>query len=100
MDNWDTAKLESVVASKHASSNGNNPTAIVCKFFLEALEERKYGWFWGCPNGGDRCKYRHALPPGYVLKLRETDEEKLRRLEDEKENQITLEEFLEKEVSF
>lgn len=23
--------------------------------------------FWKCPNGSD-CKYRHALPPGYVLK--------------------------------
>jgi len=23
--------------------------------------------FWQCPNGKE-CKYRHALPPGYVLK--------------------------------
>lgn len=23
--------------------------------------------FWKCPNG-DECKYRHALPPNYVLK--------------------------------
>ena len=23
--------------------------------------------FWQCPNGRE-CKYRHALPPGYVLK--------------------------------
>ena len=28
----------------------------------------RYGWFWECPNGGDKCQYRHALPPGYVLK--------------------------------
>ena len=26
------------------------------------------GRFWQCPNGGKDCKYRHALPPGYVLK--------------------------------
>lgn len=23
--------------------------------------------FWQCPNGKE-CQYRHALPPGYVLK--------------------------------
>ena len=23
--------------------------------------------FWKCPSG-DECKYRHALPAGYVLK--------------------------------
>ncbi len=26
-----------------------------------------YYRFWKCPNGAE-CKYRHALPPGYVLK--------------------------------
>lgn len=36
----------------------------VCKYFLDALEKRLYGWFWVCPNGGDKCQYRHALPPG------------------------------------
>jgi len=24
--------------------------------------------FWECPNGNDKCVYRHALPPDYVLK--------------------------------
>lgn len=23
--------------------------------------------FWSCPNGKE-CKYKHALPPGYILK--------------------------------
>lgn len=41
---------------------------IVCKFFLEAVEKEKYGWNWTCPNGGDKCKYKHCLPPGYKLK--------------------------------
>ena len=36
----------------------------ICKHFIEAIEKRLYGWFWVCPNGGDACKYRHALPPG------------------------------------
>lgn len=35
----------------------------VCKFFLEAVETNKYGWFWSCPTG-DGCIYRHCLPPG------------------------------------
>ena len=29
---------------------------------------RRYGWFWLCPNGGDSCKYKHSLPPGFVYK--------------------------------
>ena len=39
------------------------------------------------------CKYRHALPPGFILKQRGKKEDK-----DEEEHTITLEEFLETEV--
>lgn len=42
---------------------------------------------------GDNCQYRHALPPGFVLKS-----EKKAREEAEKANTISLEEFLETEV--
>jgi hypothetical protein len=42
---------------------------------------------------GDNCKYRHALPPGFVLKSQRKKEE-----EDAKRKEITLEEFLEVEV--
>ena len=66
MDTWDQAKLEEVVAKKHGKGIPTT-TEIVCKYFLQAVEESKYGWFWQCPNG-DSCKYRHALPPGFVLK--------------------------------
>ena len=69
MEDWDQATLEAAIAQKHGTEPGNNPnnrTNIICKFFLEAVEKRQYGWFWSCPNGRD-CKYRHALPPGYVL---------------------------------
>lgn len=53
---------------------------------------RRYGWFWECPNG-ENCHYRHALPPGFVLKSQK------KALEDaEKANAISLEEFLEVEV--
>lgn len=68
MEDWDQAKLESVVAEKHGGENLNNKTTISCKHFLDAVEKRLYGWFWVCPGGGVDCKYRHALPPGYVLK--------------------------------
>lgn len=95
MDKWDEAKLASVIATKQG--NSNLPTEIVCKYFIDAIEARKYGWFWDCPNGNDKCKYRHALPPGFVLKKKETDEERREREEREKENELTIEDFLETE---
>eukprot|EP00877_Chromochloris_zofingiensis_P008620 jgi/Chrzof1/4010/Cz13g17040.t1 len=67
MEDWDQETLEKVVKEKHGSEKPTNTTNIICKFFLDAVEKRQYGWFWKCPNGSD-CKYRHALPPGYVLK--------------------------------
>ncbi|RIB01506.1 hypothetical protein C2G38_1992815 [Gigaspora rosea] len=90
MDKWDQTKLEQVVTSKHG--NPKTTTDIVCKYFLEAIENQKYGWFWECPNGGKNCKYRHALPPGFVLKTKAQ-----KKIEEEEANQITLEEFLETE---
>ena len=64
---WDEAKLRSVVLSK--KGNQRTTTDKVCKFFIQAIEDGKYGWFWICPNGGDKCMYKHALPPGYVSHL-------------------------------
>ena len=43
---------------------------------------------------GLTCKYRHALPPGFILKSQKKKEE-----EDAKKVVITLEEFLDVEVS-
>lgn len=61
---WDEEKLRSVVLSK--KGNQKTTTDKVCKYFVTAIEDGKYGWFWTCPNGGDKCMYKHALPPGYV----------------------------------
>lgn len=61
----------------------------ICKFFLEAVEKSKYGWFWECPNG-ETCIYRHALPQGYVLKR---DKKKL----DDKGPEISLVDLIERE---
>ncbi len=59
---WDEEKLRSVVMSK--KGNQRSTTDKVCRYFIEAIEDGKYGWFWICPNGADKCMYKHALPPG------------------------------------
>ncbi|KAI9227174.1 MAG: hypothetical protein DHS80DRAFT_17622 [Piptocephalis tieghemiana] len=87
MDTWDQAKLEKVVTSKNG--NPKTTTDIVCKYFLDAIDQCKYGWFWECPNGPS-CKYRHALPPGFVLKKKNAGKK-------DDEDEISLETFLETE---
>jgi hypothetical protein len=53
----------------------------------------RFGWFWECPSGGEKCQYKHALPPGFVLKSQKKAEAEAARA-----NVISLEEFLEVEV--
>uniref|UniRef100_A0A915AWM8 C3H1-type domain-containing protein n=1 Tax=Parascaris univalens TaxID=6257 RepID=A0A915AWM8_PARUN len=93
MDDWDETKLNEVAEKKHGEKDRKRPnqTDIVCKYFIEAVENSKYGWFWECPNG-DGCIYRHALPPGYILKKDRKTLEEQKRL-----NEISLEELIEKE---
>ena len=55
MEDWDQAKLEEAIKKKHTSENKNRQTDIICKYFLDAVERRLYGWFWDCPNGA-ACK--------------------------------------------
>jgi len=43
---------------------------IMCTHFVEAVEKHVYGWLWECPNNGEKCKYTHALPQGYVLNVK------------------------------
>lgn len=93
MDNWDEEKLRKVILSKHG--NPKTSTDKVCKYFIDAVENDKYGWFWVCPNGGTECMYKHALPPGFVLKTKE--QKKLEKLAKETEPEITLEEFIDLE---
>jgi hypothetical protein len=93
MEDWTQEELEKAIASKHGAeaAQRNAATSIVCKFFLEAVEKRLYGWFWSCPNGKE-CKYRHALPPGYVLKS-----QMKALLEEEAANAKSVEEMIEEE---
>ncbi|XP_069471883.1 zinc finger CCCH domain-containing protein 15 [Ambystoma mexicanum] len=90
MDTWDDKKLEEVVNKKHGEAEKKKAkTQIVCKYFLDAIENNKYGWFWTCPGGRDTCIYRHALPAGFALKKDKKPEEK--------EDEISMEDLIEKE---
>ena len=100
MDKWDEDKLKKVVQSKSTNSKAK-PTEIVCKYFLEALDNEKYGWFWTCPNGGDKCKYRHALPEGYKFKTkRERDGERALFLENGGRTEKDIFEVIEEKVEY
>ncbi|XP_016102160.1 zinc finger CCCH domain-containing protein 15 isoform X2 [Sinocyclocheilus grahami] len=93
MENWDEKKLEEVVNKKHGEAEKKKAkTQIVCKYFLDAIENNKYGWFWVCPGGADNCMYRHALPVGFVLK-------KDKKKEETNEEEISLEDLIETERS-
>ncbi|KAJ5713497.1 Translation machinery-associated protein 46 [Penicillium malachiteum] len=95
MDTWDEEKLRDVVMSKHG--NPRTTTDKVCKFFIEAVENQKYGWFWVCPNGGDKCMYKHSLPPGFVLKTKEQRAAEKALMDKSPLNTLTLEDWLESE---
>lgn len=88
MDKWDEDKLKEVVEKKHGVSGSRPTTDIICRHFLEAVEKSKYGWFWECPSR-QKCIYRHALPPGFVLKK---DKKK-----EDKKDEISLEDLIERE---
>ena len=81
IDSWDTEKLSEVVNKK--GGGRMPPTDIVCKFFLDAIENGQYGWLWECENGSS-CHYRHALPPGFVLKPKIKPGERQDEDDDEK----------------
>jgi len=92
MSNWTEEELRAAIAKKHANDkNAATTTTKVCNDFIQAVELFKYGWFWECPKG-DKCKYRHALPEGYVLKR---DLKKLKEAADN--TKISLEDLIERE---
>ncbi|KAL8698225.1 MAG: hypothetical protein Q9224_001949, partial [Gallowayella concinna] len=95
MADWDEEKLRQVVTSKHG--NPKTTTDKVCKFFIEAVENGKYGWFWQCPNGGDRCMYKHSLPPGFILKTKDQRAAEKALMDKSPLKTLTLEDFLESE---
>ncbi|XP_055325068.1 zinc finger CCCH domain-containing protein 15 homolog [Sitodiplosis mosellana] len=90
MDNWNDEKLKEVVEKKHGKEKRMPTTDIICKFFLDAVEKSKYGWFWECPNG-EKCIYRHALPQGYILKKDK------KKMDEQKKPDISLVDLIERE---
>ena len=76
MDDWDEEKLRQVVEQQEAKYAKSKPTEIVCKFFLNAVENSNYHWNWVCPNGMS-CIYRHCLPPNFVFKKKNAPTKKL-----------------------
>lgn len=145
MENWNEEKLKEVVEKKHGKEKRMPTTDIVrsnwfiylfyfiriqlrittrfvwstqvCKYFLDAVEKSKYGWFWGnstflsktqeiigktkhilfvcsllleCPNG-EKCIYRHALPQGYILKKDK------KKMDEQKTKDISLVDLIERE---
>jgi len=91
MDTWDEEKLRKVVSSK---GNPRTTTEIVCKYFIDAIESQRFGWFWTCPNDvkeKNGCMYRHALPAGFVLKSQK------KAMEAAEKDTISLEAFIEVE---
>ena len=44
MEDWDQETLEKAIAQKHGTEKPSNATDIICKFFLDAVEKRMYGW--------------------------------------------------------
>jgi hypothetical protein len=76
--------------------NGRPPerSEITCSHFIDAVEKNIYGWLWECPNGGDKCVYTHALPPGYVL---QRDKKEASKVADDDEDEKTIEEIIEEE---
>lgn len=62
---------------REGTENMPQDTIITCKFFLDAVEDEKYGWRWECPNGVT-CIYRHMLPEGFVVtSKKDRDQQKI-----------------------
>ncbi|KAL0223116.1 hypothetical protein P9112_002506 [Eukaryota sp. TZLM1-RC] len=68
-------------------------TDIVCKHFLEAVNNNSYGFNWRCPEGGHNCKYQHKLLEGWVPVTSGTP------ADIDEEEQEPIEEMIERERS-
>ncbi|MES1902712.1 MAG: hypothetical protein MHPSP_001764 [Paramarteilia canceri] len=74
-----------------------NYTKIICKYFIEACENKKYGFFWKCPSG-HKCIYVHHLPEGYILKRDKKAMDDQQKKIDAELEEMTIEEYIDEEV--
>lgn len=65
---WIVERKLETVNKKHSEVEKRKNPQTVCKHFLEAFENNKYGWLWVCPREDDTCMHHCAFPPGFVLK--------------------------------
>ena len=63
-----SAKLSLYQDAREKTQGFKFQTEKVCPHFLDAVEHSKFGYFWVCPNGGDKCVFRHCLPFGFIIK--------------------------------
>lgn len=75
INNWDQKKLQEVIDYNEKECMQFVTSNKVCSHFLQAVENRVYGWMWQCPNGV-KCQYRHCLPEGYVFQGQQQEESK------------------------
>jgi hypothetical protein len=67
-------EINKIAEEKEKKRSKMPQSNIVCKFFLDAVMKKVYGWKWECPNGED-CHYKHYLPKGYILATKEKTQE-------------------------
>lgn len=72
INNWDQKKLEEVIEYNQRDCMQYVTSAKICQHFLQAVENKVYGWMWQCPNGA-KCQYKHCLPEGYVFKSQQEE---------------------------
>lgn len=45
IEGLDTEEVQKMIEEKHNAENANKPQkSITCKYFLEAVEKKSYGW--------------------------------------------------------
>ena len=70
------SEINKIAEEKEKKRSKVPQSNIVCKFFLDAVMKKVYGWKWECPNGED-CHYKHYLPKGYILSTKEKAQEEM-----------------------
>ena len=56
-----------------------------------------YGWRWVCPDGDNKCRFRHQLPEGYVVTSKKDREKNRKEAEAAEMDTTTIEEKIEEE---
>ena len=80
-----------MMEAKEAKRSKMPKTDIVCKFFLDAVKTKVYGFKWQCPNG-DECHYKHCLPKDFVIKSLQAKTQEEMTLDEYQDLEETIDE--------